>query len=304
MASMESVDSEPMTTAEANALLGVDNGNSQDAGETPPPISKEPTPDWLQKKNHPALANPQGAAGAKLPKPPKPTLQPSVGTATAQKFGGMQVGEAAAASKAPPAPSATAGPLQRSGISEDTIGEEDEDESDDEVLTKEEQEKADHVKKVEAVITATKAAGFTVSAKTGWLAAEAYVNNKDIFDKAGVDITECVKQGKKEINYMQFEKKLAELRAAAAQAAVGLYAGGLSQEAIGEEEEEEEEAVVYSDDDQYSCLSKQTLDAKKEQLEIDLAVAEQKLTVDPIRIAFRQFNKELITLLTLTLTQP
>ena len=71
-----------------------------------------------------------------------------------------------------------------------------------------------------------------------------------------------------------------------------LYAGGLSQEPIGEEEEDE---VVYSDDE-YSGLSKQTLDSKKEQLEIDLAVAEKKKTVDPIRIAFRQFNKELITL--------
>ena len=73
---------------------------------------------------------------------------------------------------------------------------------------------------------------------------------------------------------------------------IGLYAGGLSQEPIGEEEEDE---VVYSDDE-YSGLSKQTLDAKKEQLEIDLAVAEKKKEVDPIRIAFRKFNKELITL--------
>ena len=180
----------------------------------------------------------------------------------AQKMSNVHVGAPAAAS-ALPAPSATAGPLQRSGISEDTIGEENEDESDDEVLTKEEQEKADHVKKVEAVIAATKAAGFTVSAKTGWLAAEAYVNNKDIFDNAGVDITECVKQGRKEINYKQFEEKLAELRKAAASAAVGLYTGGLSQEPIGEEEEEEEQVLVDSDDE-YSGLSKQTLDAKKE----------------------------------------
>ena len=70
MASMESVDSDDgqeMTTSQVNRQLGVDNGDSQD-GEMPPPIAKQPTPmdPIFDKKNHPALANPQGAAGAWL----------------------------------------------------------------------------------------------------------------------------------------------------------------------------------------------------------------------------------------------
>ena len=168
---------------------------------------------------------------------------------------------------------------------------------DEEQLTPEEQKNAEHVKNVEAVIAAAEAAGFTFG-KSKWMAAETFVNNKKIFDDAGVDVTECVFEGRKEISLNQVKSKLAELRKAAVeQSAVGLYAGGLLQEPIGEEEEDEEEEAVYSDDDdEYSGLSKQTLDAKKEQLEIDLAVAEKKKEVDPIRIAFRKFNKELITL--------
>ena len=152
----------------------------------------------------------------------------------------------------------------------------------------------EHIKKVEAVIAAAEGAGFTFSGTTRWLAAEAYVNNKKVFDDAGVDITECIKPGFKVINSTRVNEKIAALKRAE-EAAVTTYKGGLSQEAIGDEEEEEEEEVVYSDDE-YDGLSKQTLDAKKEQFEIDLAVAEKKETVDPIRIAFRQFNKELVTL--------
>ena len=264
----------------------------------PPSIAREPTPDWLNKKNHPALANPQAGDAGRVTgsKPLMPTLQPSVGTAMAQKMSNVHVAAPAAAPA--PSASATAAPacgnaagMEKSGPSASTIGEETDEESEHE-LTPEEQKNDEHVKNVEAVIAAAEAAGFTFG-KTKWVAAETFVNNKEIFDDAGVDVTECVFEGRKEISLNQVKSKLAELRKAAVeQSAVGHYAGGLSQEPIGEEEEDE---VVYSDDE-YSGLSKQTLDAKKEQLEIDLAVAEKKKEVDPIRIAFRKFNKELITL--------
>ena len=261
----------------------------------PPSIAREPTPDWLNKKNHPAAFPQAGDAGRVTgSKPLMPTLQPSVGTAMAQKMSNVHVAAPAAAPA--PSASATAAPacgnaagMEKSGPSASTIGEETDEESEHE-LTPEEQKNDEHVKNVEAVIAAAEAAGFTFG-KTKWVAAETFVNNKDTFDDAGVDVTECVFEGRKEISLNQVKSKLAKLRAVE-QSAVGLYAGGLSQEPIGEEEEDE---VVYSDDE-YSGLSKQTLDAKKEQLEIDLAVAEKKKEVDPIRIAFRKFNKELITL--------
>ena len=81
-------------------------------------------------------------------------------------------------------------------------------------LTPEEQKNDEHVKNVEAVIAAAEAAGFTFG-KTKWVAAETFVNNKDTFDDAGVDVTECVFEGRKEISLNQVKSKLAELRAAA-----------------------------------------------------------------------------------------
>ena len=266
----------------------------------PPSIAREPTPDWLNKKNHPAAFPQAGDAGRVTgSKPLMPTLQPSVGTAMAQKIGGMQVAEAAAALEpAAPSGSASSGPAgEPAAASKHALDDEDETDEDEEQLTPEEQKNDDHIAHVNSVIAAAEAAGFTFG-KTKWVAAETFVNNKDTFDNAGVDVTECVFEGRKEISLNQVKSKLAELRKAAVeQSAVGHYAGGLSQEPIGEEEEDEEEEAVYSDDDdEYSGLSKQTLDAKKEQLEIDLAVAEKKKEVDPIRIAFRKFNKELITL--------
>ena len=100
MASQGSVE---MTDSQADRLLGIDNGDSQDAGVMPPPISKEPTPDWLDKKNHPALANPLAgsAGGATGPMPMPPALQPSSTSVLGAQIRSMQVGEPAAA----PAPS-------------------------------------------------------------------------------------------------------------------------------------------------------------------------------------------------------
>ena len=237
--------------------------------------------------------------GASVPpllrSPPSVRKQPTEGTAAADKMANMGIVGSVAAPEAdagfPPASvdAAKAGVQGLGGI-----GEEEDDDDEEESLTPEEKEQADHVKTVQAVIAAAEGAGFTFSGTTRWLAAEAYVNNKKLFDDADVDITECIKQGFKVINSTRVNEKIAALKRAE-EAAVTTYKGGLSQEAIGDEEEEEEEEVVYSDDE-YDGLSKQTLDAKKEQIEIDLAVAEKKETVDPIRIAFRQFNKELITL--------
>ena len=98
---MASQDSEVMTDSQADRLLGIDHGDSQADGVMPPPISKEPTPDWLNKKNHPAAFPQAGSAVAKSPKPLKPNLQPSGTSVLGAQIRGMQVGEPAAA----PAPS-------------------------------------------------------------------------------------------------------------------------------------------------------------------------------------------------------
>ena len=228
--------------------------------------------------------------------PPKPSLQPSGTSQLAAAMSSTHVGAPAAAAAVPFGKHRTAATVSATGgDSVGGIGEEETDEESDDELNEEQQEKVAHVKKVEVVIADAKAAGFTFSNQTGWSAAEAYVNYQHLFDEAGVNITECVKEGKKQINLKQVEEKLAELRAAVEEAAVAPYAGGLSQELIGEEEEEEEE----EEEDEYEGLSKQTLESKKEQLEIDLGVAEAKKDDGrfggPVKIAHRKFNKELVS---------
>jgi len=202
--------------------------------------------------------------------------------------------DAPAADDAAGAPPAFSG-AAAAGVPGLGVGEDDDDDDEDEYLSPEERAKAEHVKKVEAVITDAEAAGFTFMGKTRWLAAEAYVNNKKLFDDAGLDITVCIQQGAKAINSKRVNAKVAELAAVEA-LVVTSYQGGLSQEAIGEDESEEEEEKAESDDDEYDGVSKQTLDAKHEALTIELKIAEKKDKDDPIRLAFREFNRELITL--------
>ena len=244
-----------------------------------------------------AAADPS-AVGAALA-PLKPSLQHSGTSQLAAAMSSTHVGAPAAAAAVPFGKHRTAATVSATGgDSVGGIGEEETDEESDDELNEEQQEKVAHVKKVEVVIADAKAAGFTFSNQTGWSAAEAYVNYQHLFDEAGVNITECVKEGKKQINLKQVEEKLAELRAAVEEAAVAPYAGGLSQELIGESESEEEEEEEESEDE-FNGLSKQTLESKKEQLEIDIGVAEAKKDDGrfggPVKIAHRKFNKELVS---------
>jgi hypothetical protein len=290
-----SQDSDTGLTAEQ---LDAKYGDSQDGARTPPKVDGD-EPAWLDeaaamlnKPTGPSANNPSAAAPGAVPPPLLPIR--SEFSQLAEQMGGAAVSAPSAAppDNGPAGPSKTAAPGGKPGGKPDDTSADD---SDDEYLTQEEKEKAEHVKKVEAVIAAAEGAGFTFIAKTRWLAAEAYVNNKKLFDDAGVDITECIKQDSKAINSKRVNAKIAELREAAA-AVVTTYQGGLSQENIGDEDEDEEEEDAAESDDEYGGLSKQSLDAKLEQLTIELAVAEKKEKMDPIRLAFRQFNKELITL--------
>ena len=198
--------SEMMTDSQADRLLGIDHGDSQADGVMPPPISKEPTPDWLDKKNHPALANPlAGSAVAKPPKPPVPVLQPSGTSVLGAQIRGMQVGEPAAA----PAPSdatatatATAKKPAAAAAAKSTADDESTDqESEEEVeLSAEEKEKAELVKNINDVIARAKAAGYIFGGKSETAAAAMYLDDKQLFDDEGLDISSCAKGAKKKIS--------------------------------------------------------------------------------------------------------
>ena len=257
-------------------------------------IAREPTPDWLNKKNHPAAFPQAGDAGRVTgSKPLMPTLQPSVGTAMAQKMSNVHV----AAPTAAPAPSASAATATAKKPAAAAAGVSDEDATDEESeheLTPEEQKNDEHVKNVEAVIAAAEAAGFTFG-KTKWVAAETFVNNKEIFDDAGVDVTECVFEGRKEISLNQVKSKLAELRAAAQQAAAAIAVhggGGMSQAFDNDSEDEKSQSEDEMSEDGYEGMSKAQLESRKDYLTTEIAVAEAKLKKNPVRIAYKAMKKE------------
>ena len=258
----------------------------------PPSIAREPTPDWLNKKNHPAAFPQAGSAGGVTgSKPLMPTLQPSVGTAMAQKMSNVHVAAPAAA----PAPSASAATATAKKPAAAAAGVSDEDATDEESeheLTPEEQKNAEHVKNVEAVIAAAEAAGFTFG-KTKWVAAETFVNNKKIFDDAGVDVTECVFEGRKEISLNQVKSKLAELRAAAQQAAIAVH-GGMSQAFDNDSEDEKSQSEDEMSEDGYEGMSKAQLESRKAYLTTEIAVAEAKLKKNPVKIAYREQKKKVL----------
>ena len=261
----------------------------------PPSIAREPTPDWLNKKNHPAAFPQAGSAGGVTgSKPLMPTLQPSVGTAMAQKIGGMQVGEPAAAPAAPSG-SASGTAEKPAAASKHALDDEDETDEDEEQLTPEEQANADHIAHVNSVIAAAEAAGFTFG-KTKWVAAETFVNNKDTFDNAGVDVTECVFEGRKEISLNQVKSKLAELRAAATEAGtIAVHGGGgMSQAFDNDSEDEKSQSEDEMSEDGYEGMSKAQLESRKAYLTTEIAVAEAKLKKNPVKIAYREQKKKVL----------
>ena len=265
----------------------------------PPSIAREPTPDWLNKKNHPAFPQAGDAGRVTGSKPLMPTLQPSIGTAMAQKIGGMQVAEAAAALEpAAPSGSASSGPAgEPAAASKHALDDEDEtDEESEHELTPEEQKNDEHVKNVEAVIAAAEAAGFTFG-KTKWVAAETFVNNKDTFDDAGVDVTECVFEGRKEISLNQVKSKLAELRAAAEekkrQQAIAVHGGGMSQAFDDDSEDEKSQSGDEMSEDGYDSMSKAQLNARIAEMKTDLAIKMKQHDVGPVKAVLREYKDAL-----------
>ena len=267
----------------------------------PPSIAREPTPDWLNKKNHPAAFPQAGDAGRVTgSKPLMPTLQPSVGTAMAQKIGGNVQVAAPAPLLATAAPSCglQAEPREKpAAASKHALDDEDEtDEESEHELTPEEQKNDEHVKNVEAVIAAAEAAGFTFG-KTKWVAAETFVNNKDTFDDAGVDVTECVFEGRKEISLNQVKSKLAELRAAAEekkrqQAMVPKQ--DESQFDFDESESEEEgEGEEEEGDEDYTALTEAQLNARVAEMKTDLAIKMKQHDVGPVKAVLREYKDAL-----------
>lgn len=293
---MSTQDSDGLTANERQHMDELTAADDEDDDSLmPPPVAKEPTPDYLNKDNHPALANP---AGTGLPL--QPIREMSAATSAANQLGGMGIDSQSndGAPSAAEAESASAAPAPAgkpaAGKPETLSGGESTSEASDDELTPEEQKKAEHVKNVEAVIADTEAAGFTFGPATKFAAAEMYVNNKQLFDDANLDITACVPNSRKSISKSRVEEKLAELRAAERQRqTAAIVVGGMSQAFDNDSEDEKSQLEDEMSEDGFDGMSKTQLEARKDVLATDKAVAEAKLAKNPVKLAYRVLKKEM-----------
>ena len=293
---MSTQDSDGLTAADRQYMdeLTAANDEDDDSSLMPPPVAKELTPDYLNKDNHPALAN---LAGTGLPL--QPIREMSAATSAANQLGAMGIDSqsndgAPSAAEAESASAAPAPAEKPAAAKPDTLsGGESTSEASDDELTPEEQKKAEHVKNVEAVIADTEAAGFTFGPATKFAAAEMYVNDKQLFDDANLDITACVPNSRKSISKSRVEEKLAELRAAERQRqTAAIVVGGMSQ-VFDDSEDEKSQLEDEMSEDGFDGMSKSQLEARKDVLATDKAVAEAKLAKNPVKLAYRVLKKEM-----------
>ena len=149
----------------------------EDVAKMPPPISREPTPDYLNKKNHPALANQlanhptaaaPGAAAALIP----------IRSASSQLVEQMRSADVSASSAAPEA-DASVIPLPPASAEEQAAGDKlepsssDESEEEEDTRTDEQKAKDKLAEDIAVEIARVEAAGFTFSKATKWAATAA-----------------------------------------------------------------------------------------------------------------------------------
>tara|TARA_R100001369_G_scaffold1842_1_gene6006 strand:- start:225 stop:1001 length:777 start_codon:yes stop_codon:yes gene_type:complete len=245
---MASSPTDEMTDSQADrAMSEGEDDDVEDGAKMPPPISREPTPEYLNKKNHPALANQlanhptaaaPGAAAALIP----------IRSASSQLVEQMRSADVSASSAAPEAgASVPAGPASSADApaagakSAEAIESESESDAEDDTRTDEQKEKDKLAEDIAVEIARLEAAGYTFSKRTKWAAVAAYLDAKALFDDEGLDITICANE-KKKIGDAAVRAKIAELRAAEEEKRKTgqLVVGGESQFDFGSEGEEDE----------------------------------------------------------------
>ena len=175
-ASMASSPTDEMTDSQADRAMSEGEDDVEDGAKMPPPISREPTPDYLNKKNHPALANQlanhptaaaPGAAAALIP----------IRSASSQLVEQMSSAAVSPASaEADAGASVPAGPASSADApaAGDKLEPSSSDESEEEDTRTDEQKAKDKLAEDIAVeIARVEAAGFTFSKATKWAATAA-----------------------------------------------------------------------------------------------------------------------------------
>ena len=234
---------------DSQASRDIDDQEDSEAGvaTAPPPIAREPTPDYLNKKNHPALANQlanhptaaaPGAAAALIPiRSASSKLVEQMSSAAVSPASA----EADAGASVPAGPASSADAPAAGAKSAEAIESESESDAEDDTRTDEQKEKAELVENINKVVACAKAQGYTFIRRSETTAVATFLDEKALFDDEGLDITICANE-KKKISLNSVNKKIAELRAAEEEKRKTgqLVVGGESQFDFGSEGEENE----------------------------------------------------------------
>ena len=144
-----------------------------------------------------------------------------------------------------------------------------------------------------------KAAGYIFGGKSETAAAAMYLDDKKIFDDAGVDITSCAKGSKKKISLGSVSDKIKELRKLVEEKKrqqAMVPAQGESQFEFGsdnDEEEEEEKSETEEDAEDYTTYNEAQLDASIARMKAELAVATKQHVVGPVKVVLKKYNQAL-----------
>ena len=233
-----------------------------------------------------AAAVPSAVSAAAAP--PKPSLQPSISTAMRGIHVATGGGAAPAAGTALPfGKDRTAAADKLAGKKEaESESESDSDTDEEEVDTRtDEQKQQDEIANaISAEITRVESLGYKFKESTRWATVAAYLDSKELFDDEGLDLTSCDVGEKKKITLGNVTKKIAALRAAAAekQQAVVPLANGESQIDFFDDDEEEEKVVEEQDSEDWDDMSEAQLNAKISEMKKDLGLKTNEAKVGPV----------------------
>ena len=126
--------------------------------------------------------------------------------------------------------------------------------------------------------------GYKLHDGTRWAAVAAYLDAKDLFDEVNEDITSCAVGDKKKISLANVNKKIADLRAAAAekQQAVVPIERGESQIDFFDDDDEEEKVEEEQDSEDWDDMPEAQLNAKISEMKKDLGLKTNQSNVGPV----------------------
>ena len=162
-----------------------------------------------------AAADPHAVGAAAVPLKP---LVRSVTSQLAEAMTSTHVGAPAAAA-ALPSPAVRSSGADRTAAQDVAKSESDSDTDEDEVDTRtDEQKQQDEIANaISSEITRVESLGYKFKESTRWATVAAYLDAKELFDDEGLDLTSCDVGEKQKITLGNVTKKIAALRAAAAE---------------------------------------------------------------------------------------